>query len=114
MPESPVLILLWFVGSYGLGSVNAALLVTRLGGFPDPREAGSGNAGATNVYKQFGKIPGVIVLVLDLSRAVCLGWAASTWFPLPDWCLWVGVSLLFGNLFPIFHGFRGGKGVATS
>jgi acyl phosphate:glycerol-3-phosphate acyltransferase len=101
------------LAAYALGSVNFSLLATRLLGLGDLRRLGSGNAGATNLARVAGKGPAACVLALDVARGagVVLGARAagmgslSAWFALP---------LLLGNVFPAFHGFKGGKGVAAS
>ena len=98
--------------AYFLGSINFAILVMTATGKGDPREKFSGNAGATNVYRQAGLFWAAVVLLLDFGRALlfsflALHWTASTLMP------WVGLSLLLGNRFPCFHQFKGGKGVGS-
>ena len=98
--------------AYVAGSVNFSLLVFRFTGREDPRLHGSGNPGATNVYRQAGIGWALAVLLLDVGRAVCVALAADSL--LPFWQVpWVGLGLVLGNRFPCFHGFRGGKGVAN-
>ncbi len=98
--------------AYFLGSINFAILVMTATGKGDPREKFSGNAGATNVYRQAGLFWAAVVLLLDFGRALlfsflALDWTANTLMP------WVGLSLLLGNRFPCFHQFKGGKGVGS-
>lgn len=98
--------------AYLAGSVQAAVLVSRWAGAPDPRRNHSGNPGATNVYRTAGPGWAALVLLLDVGRAGVVGWLARSCVPaalVPA----VGVALLLGNFLPIFHGFRGGKGVAS-
>ncbi len=98
--------------AYLLGSLQAGVLVSRWAGKPDPRSAHSGNPGATNVYRTAGPGWAALVLALDVGRAALVGWLARSWVPavqLPVVC----AALLLGNFLPLFHGFRGGKGVAS-
>lgn len=98
--------------AYVAGSVNFSLLAFRFTGRDDPRRHGSGNPGATNVYRQAGIGWAVAVLLLDVGRAVGVALAANSL--LPFWQVpWMGLGLVLGNRFPCFHGFRGGKGVAN-
>jgi glycerol-3-phosphate acyltransferase PlsY len=100
------------VASYLFGSLNFAISVLRLGRFPDPRRLHSGNPGTSNVARVAGRPLAGLVLLLDMARAVLVQWAASQWCP-PDYVPWAGLALILGNRFPLYHGFRGGKGVAT-
>jgi glycerol-3-phosphate acyltransferase PlsY len=97
--------------TYLIGSVNFAIIVLGLLGKGDPREAFSGNAGTTNVYRQAGKGWAAVVLLLDTGRAAGLAALARVLLPF-EWVPWVGLALVAGNRFPCFHRFRGGKGVA--
>ena len=100
-------------GAYLLGSISSAVIVSRLLGLPDPRSGGSGNPGATNVLRLGGKKAGALTLVGDVVKgAIPVVVARSLDAPV----LTVGLCALAafcGHLFPIFFGFRGGKGVAT-
>ena len=100
------------VASYLVGSLNFAIIVSRIGGFPDPRTLHSGNAGASNVARVAGRPLAGLVLLLDMARAVSVQWVAARSCS-PGWIPWAGLALILGNRFPLFHGFRGGKGVAT-
>ncbi len=113
MQSTPLLtFILLMAVAYVAGSVNFSLLVFRFTGREDPRLHGSGNPGATNVYRQAGIGWALAVLLLDMGRAVCVALAADSL--LPFWQVpWVGLGLVLGNRFPCFHGFRGGKGVAN-
>ena len=98
--------------AYLIGSINFAIILLRLLGKEDPRTQFSGNAGTTNVYRQAGRGWAAVVLLLDIGRAVAL--AALALFLLPVvFVPWIGFALVAGNRFPCFHGFRGGKGVAS-
>jgi glycerol-3-phosphate acyltransferase PlsY len=98
-------------GAYLLGTFPSARLATRRGGV-DPTAAGSGNPGATNVYRTAGRRAGVITLVGDLVKgaaAAGLGWAVGG-HGLGVAC---GVAAVAGHVVPVTRRFRGGKGVAT-
>jgi glycerol-3-phosphate acyltransferase PlsY len=100
------------VASYLLGSLNFAIVILRIGGFPDPRTMHSGNAGASNVARVAGRPIAGLVLLLDMARSVSVQLAAARFCP-AEWIAWAGLALILGNRFPLYHGFRGGKGVAT-
>jgi glycerol-3-phosphate acyltransferase PlsY len=97
--------------TYLIGSINFAIIVLRLLGKEDPRTQFSGNAGTTNVYRQVGWGWAVVVLLLDIGRAISLAALALHFLPL-TLVPWIGFALVLGNRFPCFHGFKGGKGVA--
>jgi glycerol-3-phosphate acyltransferase PlsY len=100
--------------AYLLGSINTAIIVCRIGGYPDPRTEGSGNPGATNVKRVAGTKAAAITLFGDAFKgflAVCLAWAVG----IPAHLIgWVGFAAFIGHLLPIFFKFQGGKGVATA
>ncbi|MBI4633661.1 MAG: glycerol-3-phosphate acyltransferase [Deltaproteobacteria bacterium] len=98
--------------TYLAGSVNFPILLFSMLGRDDPRYHFSGNAGATNVYRQAGLWWAGVVLLLDLGRAVVVSGAALDLLP-KQYVPWVGLVLVLGNHFPCFHQFRGGKGVAS-
>lgn len=101
-----------FVAAYAAGSINFAILVFRFTGRDDPRRQGSGNPGATNVYRQAGLRWAAAVLLLDMGRAVAIALAAGRLLPAP-FIPWIGFGLILGNRWPCWHGFKGGKGVAN-
>ena len=99
--------------SYLLGSVSAAVVVCRVLGKGDPRETGSGNPGATNVLRAHGKGPAAATLIGDIGKGV-VPVLLARWAELGP--LVIGgcaCAAFLGHLFPVFFGFRGGKGVAT-
>ncbi len=100
------------VAAYLVASVNGAVVVLRLLGRDDPRTRGSGNPGTSNVYRIAGPGWAAVVLLLDVGRGAAVAWLALRFLPVPQ-LPWVGLGLLLGNHFPVFHRFRGGKGVAT-
>jgi glycerol-3-phosphate acyltransferase PlsY len=96
---------------YLLGSIPFGLLLTRAAGLGDIRNIGSGNIGATNVLRTGNKGLAAATLLLDALKgtaAVFAGWAI-----IPDAALAGGLGAFLGHLFPVWLGFRGGKGVAT-
>ena len=104
--------------AYLLGSVSFAVLVSRLMGLPDPHSYGSKNPGATNVLRSGSKLAALLTLIGDTGKGAlavilvslytgedpAIGYEASI----------AGAMALLGHLYPVFHGFRGGKGVATA
>ena len=101
------------VVAYLLGSIPFGYLIVRRRMGADIRETGSGGTGATNVSRRAGKAAGVLTLLLDAAKgsvAVLIAKAAGG----DDWIIAVAaVAALVGHIFPVWLGFRGGKGVAT-
>ena len=116
MPEiaSPALILLVAaLGGYLLGSIPFGVVVARAFGLGDLRKIGSGNIGATNVLRTGNKLAAFLTLVLDAGKGgiavlIALGLGAAG-----DAAQLAGGAAFLGHLFPVWLGFRGGKGVAT-
>jgi acyl phosphate:glycerol-3-phosphate acyltransferase len=103
-----------FVGlAYLVGSVSSAIVFCRLMGYPDPRGQGSGNPGATNILRLYGKRAAVITLAGDLLKGL-LPLFIGRLLRVPDTILVVtGLAAFLGHLYPVFFQFEGGKGVAT-
>lgn len=102
------------IGGYLLGSVPFGLILTRLGGYGDIRNIGSGNIGATNVLRTGNKKLALATLILDaLKGAVAVSFALyfSDNF---NTALFAGFFAILGHLFPVWLRFKGGKGVATT
>jgi acyl phosphate:glycerol-3-phosphate acyltransferase len=106
------------VVAYLLGSISFAVLSSKLFGLADPRSYGSGNPGATNVLRSGSKGAAIFTLLGDALKglvAVLLAQWATNQYQLsaatPALC---GLAAFLGHLFPVFHGFKGGKGVATA
>jgi len=99
---------------YLLGSIPTGLVVSRLFTKIDPRQTGSKNIGATNVYRTAGKTLGILTLAIDVLKGALPLWMAIYWELLPHWVALAGLSPVLGHIFSIFLGFRGGKGVATA
>lgn len=100
--------------AYLLGSLSFAILLSRLSGRPDPRASGSGNPGATNMFRLAGKQLAILTLIGDLFKGLLpVLLAKSGDFSLQDQA-WVGLAAVIGHLYPLYFNFRGGKGVATA
>ncbi len=104
--------LIVMIVAYVAGSVNFSIILFRLLGREDPRKSFSGNAGTTNVYRLAGPGWAVLVLILDVGRAVAVALLAVTILTAGQ-APWAGLALVAGNRFPCFHRFEGGKGVAN-
>ena len=104
--------LLAYLTAYLAGSVNFSILLFRVMKKDDPRTRFSGNAGVTNVYRQAGMGWAALVLALDMGRSAAVAFLAAYLLSAPA-AVWAGLALVAGNRFPVFHGFRGGKGVAN-
>ena len=103
------------VAAYLLGSIPFGLLLGKLFGAADVRKAGSGNIGATNVARVAGPLAGVLTLLLDaLKGGLAVVLASRLSEQSSTWMMIAGLSALLGHGFPIWLGFRGGKGVATA
>ena len=100
--------------AYLLGSISSAIIVCRILGLPDPRGEGSGNPGATNVLRIGGKKAAAITLVGDMLKGLIPVLLAKLLGAGIAVQAVVAVAAFLGHLYPIFFGFRGGKGVATA
>jgi glycerol-3-phosphate acyltransferase PlsY len=100
--------------AYLIGSISSAILICRLMGLPDPREQGSGNPGATNVMRIGGKKAAGITLLGDMLKGLLPVYAANVLGLPAELIAATGLAAFMGHLYPIFFGFKGGKGVATS
>ena len=96
---------------YLLGSVNPAILISRLVYHEDIREYGSGNAGTTNMLRTYGKKAALATFLLDLAKAALACFAGLLIWEMNGLGL-AGFFVVFGHMFPVFEKFRGGKGVA--
>lgn len=111
--------------AYLIGSINLSIIICKLMGKGDIREHGSGNAGTTNTLRTLGKLPALVVLIFDVLKAVIaiylgkwlitLGQAQNATIPYNDLAMALSsVGVILGHNFPIYYGFKGGKGIATS
>lgn len=104
----------WVLLAYLAGSISFSVLIVRAAAGLDVRDQGSGNAGATNVLRVAGRGAATAVLVLDVLKGVLPVKLAQA-FASPDPLIgWAAVAVVLGHVFPVFFGFRGGKGVATA
>lgn len=105
---------LFVPAAYLIGSISSAIIVCHLMGLPDPREQGSGNPGATNVMRIGGKKAAGITLLGDLLKGLIPVYLAKSLGLPAELLATVGMAAFLGHLYPVFFGFKGGKGVATS
>ena len=103
-----------FIASYLLGSISSAIIICKIMGLPDPRTQGSKNPGATNVLRIGGKKIAAFVLLFDGLKGALPVILAHYYFDVHVFELTIILFCAFlGHVFPIFYGFKGGKGVAT-
>lgn len=100
--------------AYLLGSFSSAVVVCRIMHLPDPRSGGSGNPGATNVLRLGGKKAAILTLFFDILKGVLAVLIAKALNSDANTLALVTLAAFLGHLFPVFFGFRGGKGVATA
>lgn len=120
---TPVLLVLIAAAAYALGSVNGSIIVSRYLFHSDVRTMGSGNAGLTNFYRNYGPKGIAGVLGIDIAKGVLAALIGGLVFPLatgdealkPEYVdigrLFATFCLILGHVFPVFYGFRGGKGI---
>jgi glycerol-3-phosphate acyltransferase PlsY len=114
---SPAIALpLGLVAAYLVGSIDFAVIVSRMHGV-DIHQAGSGNPGASNVLRTLGRVPAAMVFIGDTLKGTigaAMGMVASGISdPTIHWAFLAGLAAVIGHCYPVFHGFKGGKGVAT-
>ena len=98
--------------AYLLGSIPFGLLFSRMGGLGDIRETGSGNIGATNVLRSGNKFLAALTLLADAAKGSAAIFIALEFAGFPT-AYWAGLAALLGHVFPVWLGFKGGKGVAV-
>ncbi|MBK9702742.1 MAG: glycerol-3-phosphate 1-O-acyltransferase PlsY [Betaproteobacteria bacterium] len=105
------------LAAYLVGSISFAVVSSKLFGLPDPHSYGSGNPGATNVLRTGNKLAALVTLIGDGAKGWLAVWLAQRLAPglgAADWAVpAAAVAVFLGHVFPVFHGFEGGKGVAT-
>ncbi len=114
MPTAPLATILTLAGAYCLGSISFAVVVSFLMRLPDPRSYGSGNPGATNVLRSGSKAAALLTLLGDAGKGWVAVWLAERLTGDTASVAAAGLAVFLGHLFPVFHRFRGGKGVATA
>ncbi len=105
--------IVFIIASYLLGSVPSGIVISRLMGKGDPRKSGSGNIGATNVGRTSGKLAGALTLLGDVLKGGVPVLLSLIYYPESLFVSLVGLAAFLGHLFPVYLGFKGGKGVAT-
>ena len=106
----------WWIPAvaYLLGSIPFGLLIVKAFGGGDIRAVGSGNIGAANVARNAGAVAGVLTLLLDAAKGFAAVWIAERWTGANTrWMMAAAVAAVIGHMFPVWLGFKGGKGVAT-
>jgi len=98
--------------TYLAASLNFSIILFKVLGKGDPRDKFSGNAGTTNVARQLGEVWALLILLLDMGRAGAVA-MAGLWLLPAAFVPLLGLILVIGNQKPVFHRFRGGKGVAA-
>jgi len=104
-----------FIAAFLVGGIPTGFLVVRIMRNRDIRDQGSGNVGFSNVYRTEGLLPGAVVLIVDVGKAFAASYFISLFFA--DYGLFrflIGITVILGNVFSPFLGFKGGKGVATA
>ena len=116
--SSVVATVVFAVAAYLIGSVSFAVVVSRVMGLADPRTYGSGNPGATNVLRSGNKKAAILTLLGDAAKGWLAVWLAQLLAPRfgvdEAGIALVVIAVFLGHLYPVFHRFAGGKGVATA
>ena len=106
------------LAAYLIGSISFAVVVSKLFGLPDPHSYGSGNPGATNVLRTGNRAAAVLTLVGDGAKGFIAVWLANrlgaSWGDASLATAGAALAVFLGHLYPVFHAFAGGKGVATA
>ena len=102
------------IASYLMGSISSAIIVCKVLGLPDPRSGGSGNPGATNVLRLGSKKGALVTLIGDFLKGLIPVLVAAALQVDETVLALVAAAAFLGHLFPVFFGFKGGKGVATA
>ena len=105
--------LIYALAGYLVGSVSTAIITCKLMGLEDPRSVGSNNPGATNVLRHGGKKAAIITLIGDMLKGLAPVIAVTMIEPAAAAIAITGLGAFLGHVFPVYYGFKGGKGVAT-
>ena len=114
MPSDPILAIVLIITAYLIGSISAAIITCKIMGLPDPRTLGSNNPGATNVKRIGGNKAAAITLLGDMLKGFVPVMLALFIASDDLTIVLVAIAAFLGHLYPIFFGFKGGKGVATA
>ena len=108
------LLILTMLATYLVTAIPTGVLLARVMGFEDVRRSGSGNIGATNVFRVAGKLPGILTLLGDILKGALPLLVITRWLgPTPGQLGLLALIAIIGHCYPVYLGFRGGKGVAT-
>ena len=108
------LLILSMLATYLITAIPTGILLARVMGYEDVRGKGSGNIGASNVYRVAGKLPGFLTLLGDIAKGLLPLLAIKLWLaPTPGQLGLLALIAIIGHCYPVYLGFRGGKGVAT-
>lgn len=102
------------LAAYLVGSISFGVIVSKAFGLPDPHSYGSGNPGATNVLRSGKKAAAALTLLGDAAKGWVMVWLAAYQGLSPEWISAVAAAVFLGHLYPLYYGFKGGKGVATA
>jgi glycerol-3-phosphate acyltransferase PlsY len=105
--------LIYALAGYLVGSISTAIITCKLMGLEDPRSVGSNNPGATNVLRHGGKKAAIITLIGDMLKGLVPVIAVTVIEPAAGVIALTGLGAFLGHVFPVYYGFKGGKGVAT-
>ena len=100
--------------AYLFGSLSSAVVICKAFSLPDPRTTGSKNPGATNVYRIGGRIPSLLVLIMDILKGSIPVYTSYLAGIDPILLGLIGIAACLGHIFPLYFGFQGGKAVATA
>lgn len=115
MPDMTLITAALILAAYLIGSVPFAVVVSKAFGLSDPRHYGSGNPGATNVLRSGNKAAAALTLVGDAAKGLVAVWVMHQFgSDAPLAVALAGIAAFIGHVFPVFLGFKGGKGVATA
>jgi acyl phosphate:glycerol-3-phosphate acyltransferase len=114
MTQAGLIAFLFVLTGYLLGSISFGILMSKAFGLPDPRTLGSGNPGATNVARSGKKLPAILTLSGDVAKGWLAVYLAQRYGLHDGYICLVGFAAFLGHLYPVFCGFKGGKGVATA
>jgi glycerol-3-phosphate acyltransferase PlsY len=112
--EHPLITMICLLNGYLIGSVMGAYWTCKIFNLPDPSQSGSGNPGATNIYRISGPLPATLTLGWDAFKGALAVTLSTLLSDHHSTYILVALATITGHAFPIFHRFRGGKGVATA
>jgi glycerol-3-phosphate acyltransferase PlsY len=112
--SSLIFILVFVVAAYLVGSISFGVVMSKAFGLPDPHSYGSGNPGATNVLRSGKKLAAALTLFGDAAKGWLPVWLALHMGLTLCWVDIIAAAVFLGHIYPCFHGFKGGKGVATA